>query len=98
MELRTISCLVSQAMEWLVRLNNIYIDGNNLFRSAQELGFEIDYKKLYVWFKQKFHIKESYIFIGFIKSNVDFYEYLKRCGFVLIFKEAIYFKGNIKGN
>ncbi len=25
---------------------NVYIDGNNLYRSAKELGFEIDYKRL----------------------------------------------------
>jgi len=24
---------------------NIYIDGNNLYRAAKELGFDIDYKK-----------------------------------------------------
>ena len=31
---------------------NIYIDGNNLYRSAKELGFDINYKKFRVWLSQ----------------------------------------------
>lgn len=81
-----------------ILINNIYIDGNNLFRAAQELGFEIDYRKLYVWLRQKFHIDKSYIFIGFVESNRKFYEYLKGSGFNLIFKETVCINGNIKGN
>ena len=36
---------------------NIYIDGNNLYRSAKELGFNIDYKKLRGWLRQKYNAK-----------------------------------------
>ncbi|MFA6228206.1 MAG: hypothetical protein WC668_03385 [Patescibacteria group bacterium] len=43
---------------------NIYIDGNNLYRSAQELGFAIDYKKFHGWLSQKFQAAYIYLFIG----------------------------------
>ena len=33
---------------------NIYIDGNNLYRGAKELGFDIDYKKFRGWLRQKY--------------------------------------------
>ena len=77
---------------------NIYIDGNNLYRSAKELGFSIDYKKFRVWLTQKYNTRNIFLFIGFIKERKDFYDYLKVCGFSLIFKEAILHNGGIKGN
>lgn len=77
---------------------NIYIDGNNLYRSAKELGFEIDYKRFRVWLTQKYQTKNIFLFIGFLENRKDFYEYLKSCGFTLIFKEAISFGESIKGN
>lgn len=77
---------------------NIYIDGNNLYRSAKELGFEIDYKKFRIWLTQKYNTKNIFLFIGFLEDRKDFYKYLEDCGFSLIFKEAILHEGNIKGN
>jgi hypothetical protein len=45
---------------------NIYIDGNNLYRSAKELGFDIDYKKFRGWLRQKFNPNKVYLFIGLV--------------------------------
>ncbi len=77
---------------------SIYIDGNNLYRSAKELDFEIDYKKFRVWITQKYNTKNIFLFIGFLEDRKDFYKYLEDCGFNLIFKEAVLHEGNIKGN
>ncbi len=77
---------------------NIYIDGNNLYRSAKELGFVIDYKKLYGWFRQKFNITKFYIFIGFTENKKYLYEYLKNCGFILVFRKTFYINEKLKGN
>ena len=49
---------------------NIYIDGNNLYRSAKELSFEIDYKKFRGWLRQKYNPANVYLFIGDRKSVV----------------------------
>lgn len=65
---------------------NIYIDGNNLYRSAKELGFEIDYKKFRGWLRQKYQTSSVYLFIGLVPSRTSFYEYLQEAGFILIFK------------
>ena len=77
---------------------NIYIDGNNLYRSAKELGFEIDYKKFRGWLRQKYNPANIYLFIGLVPSRISFYEYLQECGFILIFKQTISVEGVVKGN
>jgi len=77
---------------------NIYIDGNNLYRSAKVLGFDIDYKKFRGWLRQKYNAHSIYLFIGLAPDRTKFYEYLQECGFVLIFKQTITVSGLIKGN
>lgn len=77
---------------------NIYIDGNNLYRGAKELGFEINYKKFRGWLRQKYNPTNVYIFIGLVPNRISFYEYLQECGFILIFKQTISVEGTIKGN
>jgi uncharacterized LabA/DUF88 family protein len=77
---------------------NIYIDGNNLYRSAKELGFEIDYKKFRGWIRQKYNPIFVYLFIGLVPERVKFYEYLQSCGYVLVFKQTVSVGEKIKGN
>ena len=79
-------------------LVSIYIDANNLHRSAKSLGFNIDYKKFGVWLRQKYSPTEIYIFIGYVSAMNNLYEYLRDCGFVLIFKETAVLGGGMKGN
>lgn len=76
----------------------IYIDGNNLYRSAKELGFDIDYKKFRGWLRQKYNPEFVYLFIGLVPDRSKFYEYLQKCGYVLIFKQTISVGEKIKGN
>ena len=77
---------------------NIYIDGNNLYRSAKELGFDIDYKKFRGWLRQKYIPQNVYLFIGLVPNRSKFYEQLQEFGFILVFKQTVSFEGKIKGN
>jgi uncharacterized LabA/DUF88 family protein len=77
---------------------NIYIDGNNLYRAAKELGFDIDYKKFRGWLRQKYKASAVYLFIGLVPEGAKFYEYLQESGFILVFKQTISVGGSIKGN
>ena len=77
---------------------NIYIDSNNLYRSARELGFEIDYKIFRGWLRQKYNPQFVYLFIGFISERAKFYEHLKNCDYVLVFKQTVSVAEKIKGN
>jgi uncharacterized LabA/DUF88 family protein len=69
-----------------------------LYRSAKELGFDIDYKKLRGWLRQKYNPKKVYLFIGLVPERVKFYEYLQNCGYILIFKQTVSVGEKIKGN
>lgn len=77
---------------------NIYIDGNNLYRSAKELGFDINYKKFRGWLRQKYNANSIYLFIGLVPERVKFYEYLQSCGYILVFKQTVSVGEKIKGN
>src|SRR3990167_4544735 len=77
---------------------NIYIDGNNLYCGAKGLGFEIDYKKLRGWLRQKYKATNIYLFIGLVPRRIKFYEVLQEKGFILIFKQTVSVEGVIKGN
>ena len=76
----------------------IYIDSANLHRAAVELGYDIDYKKLRGWLRQKYAPSAVYLFIGLIPSNSDLYVRLQEAGFIHIFKETISVGDQIKGN
>lgn len=70
--------------------NHAYIDGANLHSAMKDLGWRLDYKRLHVWLKEKYAVKQAYLFIGLIPKYRDLYEYLQECGFILIFKEVTY--------
>ena len=78
--------------------SNIYIDGNNLYRGAKALGYEIDYKKFRGWLRQKYNATNIYLFIGLVPARTKFYEYLQECNFILVFKQTVSVGGVIKGN
>lgn len=78
--------------------NIAYIDGTNLYKGLQELNKTLDYKRFRIWLLQKYRIKTAYIFIGYIQKQKPLYEYLKKSGFILIFKESVIQDGIIKGN
>ena len=79
--------------------NYAYIDGANLHQAMGALGWDMDYKKLRVWLKDKFHITTAYIFLGNIPKYSKLYSYLQECGFILLFKEVVYDNtGKAKGN
>ena len=50
--------------------NNIaYIDGANLHKGVQELGWALDYRRFRVWLRDKYDIETAYLFIGLVPSN-----------------------------
>lgn len=81
-------------------LNNFaYIDGANLHRGAESLGWKLDYRRLRVWLSEKYGARSAYLFIGLIPKYKELYKYLQECGFTLVFKEVVYGgDGKPKGN
>ncbi len=81
-------------------LNNYaYIDGANLHKGVNSLGWQLDYARFRVWLKDKYHVERAYIFIGLIPAHKNLYKYLQEAGFILVYKEVVYGRdGNPKGN
>ena len=79
--------------------NYAFIDGANLHRGLESLGWKLDYKKFRTWLSEKFSITRAYIFLGNIPKYSSLYLYLQESGFTLIFKEVVYDgEGKAKGN
>ena len=79
--------------------NFAYIDGANLHKGVNGLGWILDYKKFRVWLSEKYGVKTAYLFIGLIPKYKELYKYLQESGFTLVFKEVIYDgDGKPKGN
>ena len=79
--------------------NFAFIDGANLYRGINSLGWELDYHRFRVWLSEKYSVKSAYLFIGLIPKYKELYKYLQESGFTLIFKEVVYDgDGKPKGN
>lgn len=79
--------------------NFAYIDGANLYKGIDELGWELDYHKFRVWLHEKYLVQRAYLFLGLIPRYKNLYTYLQEAGFTLVFKEAVYdLDGKAKGN
>ena len=81
------------------RNNFAFIDGANLHRGIDNLGWKLDYSRFRVFLSEKYSVAKAYIFIGMIPKNNDLYTKLQEAGFTLIFKEVVYDPdGKAKGN
>ncbi|MCX6785836.1 MAG: NYN domain-containing protein [Candidatus Komeilibacteria bacterium] len=79
--------------------NCAYIDGANLHKGIEELGWHLDYFRLHSWLIQKYQINRAYIFLGYVADNKRLYQKLRRAGFVLVFKSLTFLAdGKFKGN
>jgi len=79
--------------------NFAFIDGANLYRGVESLGWSLDYTRFRVFLKDKYSITKAYIFLGLIPKYKDLYTFLQEVGFTLVFKEVTYDgEGRAKGN
>jgi len=79
--------------------NYAFIDGANLHKGIEGLGWKLDYKRFRVWLTDKYSIQTAYIFIGLVAKHNNMYIYLQKCGYTLVFKETTFDRdGKVKGN
>ncbi len=76
-----------------------YIDGANLHKGVQNLGWALDYRRFRGWLRDKYGVETAYLFMGLIPANKDLYTRLQEDGYVLVYKEISYDgEGKVKGN
>ena len=79
--------------------NYAFIDSQNLNLAIKDLGWKIDWKRFFIYLKEKYSVKTAYLFIGYLPENQNLYRSLQKYGYVLIFKEVLKYKnGTVKGN
>lgn len=79
--------------------NVAFIDGANLHKGIQNLGWSLDYARFRVWLREQYGVDRAYIFLGNIPKYSSLYSHLQRVGYVLIFKQTVYDgDGKPKGN
>jgi hypothetical protein len=79
--------------------NYAFIDGANLHKGIESLGWHLDYGRFRIWLREKYGVTKAYLFIGFIAGKSELYLQLEEAGYVLIYKEVTYgLNGRIKGN
>ena len=80
--------------------NNVaYIDGANLHKGIETLGWNFDYGRFRIWLKEKYRVEQAYLFLGLIPKYKDLYLKLQEQGYTLVFKEVIFDgEGKAKGN
>ena len=77
----------------------VFIDSQNLNLSVRDQGWRLDFRKFYIYLKNKYKIVKAFLFIGYVDKNVDLYQKLEKIGYILIFKPTIPCeKDRIKGN
>jgi len=70
-----------------------------LHLGARSAGIDLDYERFFVYLNEHYAVNKAFIFLGFVAENQNKYEYLKKSGFTLIFKETSKNKnGELKGN
>ncbi len=76
-----------------------YIDGANLHKGVESLGWKLDYRSFRRWLEQKYKVQAVYLFIGLIPGNKALYTRLQEYGYILVYKEVTYDgSGKVKGN
>ncbi len=78
---------------------------NDVLRHGKKLysGWNLDFKKFRQYLKDKHKVAVAFLFIGNLPGNEGLYEYLQRCGYVLILKPTTTYKNKegqvcVKGN
>jgi len=79
-----------------------FIDSQNLNLGVISQGWKLDFKRFRVYLKDKYQVEKAFLFIGYLEKNRSLYEFLKKVGFILIFKPILETKRGkktiIKGN
>ncbi|HZM02669.1 MAG TPA: NYN domain-containing protein [Candidatus Saccharimonadales bacterium] len=76
-----------------------YIDGANLHKGIEELGWQLDYARFRIFLRDKYHVSLAYIFLGYVPELTALYRNLQKQGYTIIFKPTLKNdREEIKGN
>lgn len=79
-----------------------FIDSQNLNLGVKSQGWNLDWRKLRQYLRNKYNVQKAYLFIGHVDGNEPLYTSLQEAGYILIFKPTLEYKQDgivkVKGN
>lgn len=78
-----------------------FIDSQNLNLGVLKQGGKLDFRKFRQYLKTTHNVSKAFLFIGYVEENKVLYDYLKRSGYICIFKKIIEYRDKdivVKGN
>jgi len=76
-----------------------FIDASNLHLGVKGLGWALDYKRFFVYLRDKYCVSIVYMFLGYTTKQKSLYRFLERAGYHLEFKPVFEMKdGSFKAN
>lgn len=66
-----------------------FIDSQNLNLGVKSQGWRLDFARFRLYLKDKYHVKNAFLFIGFIPKNKELYSSLDKAGYTLIYKPVV---------
>jgi len=84
----------SQNLNLSVRNDIVSSSGTEIYK-----GWQLDFRRFFVYLKDKYKVDKSYLFIGLIKGQEKLYRSLESMGYEVIYKPTLVnAKGKTKGN
>jgi uncharacterized LabA/DUF88 family protein len=79
-----------------------FIDSQNLNLGVRSQGWRLDFARFRQYLKDKYHVNQAFLCIGYVEGNQNLYTYLQQSGYICIFKPTLEIsqgrKNIIKGN
>lgn len=75
-----------------------FIDSQNLKKSVEAIGREIDYRRFRQWLERKRGVDRAFMYFGYVRSQQRHYDFLEQCGFELLFRDVDFVDGRTKAN
>jgi uncharacterized LabA/DUF88 family protein len=79
-----------------------FIDSQNLNLGVRSQGYKIDWQRFRLYLRNKYNVREAYLFIGIVPGNQELYTRLQKAGFILVMKPTVQYiengKTTVKGN
>lgn len=77
-------------MKHEIKLNSYaFIDSQNLNLGVRSQGWVLDFHRFRRFLKDKYKVREAFLFIGYVQNNQPLYTYLQKCGYICVFKPTL---------
>jgi len=76
-----------------------FIDSQNLNLGVKSLGWNLDWRKLRQYLRNKYGVTKAYLFIGYLPGNEALYTSMQKMDYLVILKPTMGLpSGRVKGN